>query len=98
MPLQLCHRAYRPGVRLPPNRCASVRSQKVCSRFSRPSTMPAFEAFIRRDAQRLAVLSTPDHEFVPGFLGSLVVQALSWVRWDGTLRRDVDPGRATRWP
>jgi hypothetical protein len=42
-------------------------------------------------------LSTPDHEFVPGFLGSLVVQALSWIWWVGT-RRDVDRGRATRWP
>jgi putative transposase len=46
-------------------------------------------------------LSTPNHEFVPGFLGVPDALALSWVRWvrgDGAWWSAVDRSRGTRWP
>ena len=52
-------------------------------------------------ARRIALLSTPNHEFVPGFLGVPDAVALSWVRWvrgDGAWRSAVDRSRGTRWP
>jgi hypothetical protein len=46
-------------------------------------------------------LSTPNHEFVPGFLGVPATLALSCVRWvrrADASRSAVDRSRNTRWP
>jgi AAA ATPase domain/Bacterial regulatory protein, Fis family len=94
---------YRPGYR-PPWMDRSYATQIALQPLSRSDSQRMVESLLLVDSGHStlapAILSTPNHEFVPGFLEVSDALALPWVRWVrgyGVWQSAVDRSRDTRW-